>query len=496
MAQTLNILSLDLSAPVIKAAVVAVNGNTLSIVEKKEIQMPSPLFEPEAVTELTAREGEAPSAPTLEKKGVPAELIDLINEIKTPWRSAVLSIPYNQGLSLNLSLPFKDQRQISKILPLEVQDLIPFEISDFHIASSLTLPANEDDVGCEVRVDLAKRESLKLVLKSLEELGIDPRVVSFPSGALATLLKLAPNYFAKNCAIISSSDAGTTVLGIVGGTPRASRNLPVPNSDAEANEILKEARLFIGNIERKYDSSLEKVYLIGSAFNPFQVKETLGHEYEFLNIQEFLKSQDESAADVVPLLAYQATIPLAQTQANFRTGEFQFRPKMKELMAGLKTLLPFGVFFVACLVATVGGVYLANESKISNLQSALVSRIQKTIPNFKAPEGQEIPTLSNNILQIENQLKEIGSISTLSALEAFLALSEDMPADLGLNVNEISIKGNKITIVGTGPDYGTIDKIEKALKEKKDRYCDIDPGDSSSGNRGGTVGFRFTLTLC
>jgi len=71
-----------------------------------------------------------------------------------------------------------------------------------------------------------------------------------------------------------------------------------------------------------------------------------------------------------------------------------------------------------------------------------------------------------------------------------------MPADLGLNVNEISIKGNKITIVGTGPDYGTIDKIEKALKEKKDRYCDIDPGDSSSGNRGGTVGFRFTLTLC
>ncbi len=496
MAQTLNILSLDLSAPTIRAAVVAVTGNALSIIEKKEIEITTPLFEPLVPTEAQIKEGENASPAKLGQKAIPAELIDLVNEIKTPWRSVVVSIPYNQGLSLNLTLPFKDQKQVNKILPLEVQDLVPFEISDFHLASTLTLPSNEDDVGCEVRVDLAKKESLQWLLRSLEELGIDPRVVAFPSGALTTLLRLAPNYFAPNCAIISSSDAGTTILAIVQGTPRASRNLPCPKDENESLEILKEIRLFLGNIERKYDSSLEKVYLVGGTFNPFQVKDTLGHDFEFLNIQEFLKGQEESASDIVPLLAYQASIPLSLTQANFRSGEFQFRPKMKELIAGLRTLIPFTVFFIACLVATITGMYLSNESKINNLQEALLNRIKKTIPTFQSPPGQEVQAVSNSIMQLESQLKEIGSLSTLSALEAFLAISEDMPANLGVNVNEISIKGSKITITGTGPDYGTIDKIEQALKEKKERYCDIDPGDSSSGNRGGAVGFRFIITLC
>jgi hypothetical protein len=494
MAQTLNILSLDLSSPVIKAAVVAVNGNNLQILEKHETTTKYPIFR-----SSTAAAGEAADqfAPTATET-LAVELNKILKEVKTPWRSAVVSIPYEQGLSINLSLPFKDPRQIQKVLPLEVQDMIPFEVDDFHLATTLDVAANEDEVGCDVRVDLAKKETLKSLLSSLDEVGVDPRVISFPTGALATLLDVAPNYFANNCAILNSCDSGTTILVVVGGAPRAARNLPVPKNEAECAEILKEARLFLGHAERRYDVSLEKVYLIGGVFNPFQVKEILGHEFEFLNIHEFIKTyKNNEDSDICPLLAYQASIPHFLTQANFRTGEFQFRPKMKELVAGLKTIIPYGVFFVACLFTTVAGTYLANISKIEGLESAVKERIQKTIPNLSTIPGQELSAITAKISEIESQLKELGSLAALSPLEAFLVISEDLPDNLGVVINELSIKETKLSIKGTVPDYGTLDKIEKALKEKSSRYCEVSAAESSgSSGKENTVGFQLNLTLC
>lgn len=495
MAQTLNILSLDLSSPVLKAAVVAVNGNNLQILEKHQSEVKYPLFQ-KAISNLA--EGSADQGAQPPQQLLSAELTKLMREVKTPWRSAVVSIPYEQGLSINLSLPFKDPRQIQKVLPLEVQDMIPFEVADFHLATTLDVAANEDEVGCDIRVDLAKKETLRSLLASLDDVGVDPRVISFPSGALATLLDLAPNYFAPNCAILNSCDSGTTVLVVVGGAPRASRYLPVPRTEAECADTLKEVRLFLGHAERRYDVSLEKVYLIGGIFNPFQVKEILGHEFEFLNIHEFIKSQKgQEDADICPLLAFQASLPHFLTQANFRTGEFQFRPKMKELVSGLKTLIPYGVFFVACLFTAIAGTYLANDAKINNLQEAITERIQKTIPSLTAPAGQELSAITAKISEIENQLKELGSLATLPPLEAFLVLSEDLPNNLGITINDLSIKETKIIIKGTVPDYGTLDRIENSLKEKGSRYCEVSAVESSSSSgRESAVGFQMTLTLC
>jgi hypothetical protein len=499
MAQTLNILSLDFSSPVVKATVVAVNGNNLTVLERHQVEVKDPIFATSESSKenepKTEDQGSIPTPPPLRE--LPTEVANLISEIKTPWRSSVVSIPYSQGLSLNLSLPFKDPKQIQRVLPLEVQDLIPFEVADFHMATTLASAANEDDLGCEVRVDLTNKSGLKWLLGRLENFGVDPRVVSFPSASIATLLKLAPTFFAPNCAILCSSGSGVTVVAVANGTPRASRNLPAPLNDTETAETLKEARLFLGHIERKYDITLERIYLMGNIFNPYQVKEIIGREFEFLNVGEFLKGEQESPeSDVGPLLAYQAALPHSLTQANFRTGEFQFRPKLKELIAGLKTLIPFAAFFIACFLTAIASTYLSNQNKITNLEESLRARIAKSIPGFSAPRGQEISAITGKIAEVENHLKEVGSLSALSPLEAFLAVSEDLPDNLGINVTEIAIKETRVVIKGTAPDYGTLDKMERALKEKKDKYCDIDPGDSSSSNRGGNVGFQFSLTLC
>lgn len=491
MAQSVNVLSLDLSSPIVRATVVSVSGNNLTLLESHERSLSNPLFP------TPPPSNQSSNSQTIESVPIPEEIKSLLIEMKTPWRSAVVTIPSDQGLSINISLPFKDTRQIQRVLALEIQDLIPFEVADFHLATALSTPSNEDDVGCDIRVDLTRKAFLRGLLLSLRDLGVDPRVVAFPSSAVSTLLHLAPGYFSPNCALLWSSEAGITVVGSVDGQPRASRNLSLPNNQEQKSGLLREIRLFIGHVERRYEVALEKIYIVGDVFSEAELKEFLGRDFEFVEPNEFFKTKASGTqGHLSALLAYQATVPQAQAQSNFRTGEFQFRPQLKELIAGLKTLIPFTAIFIASLVAAVGGTYLANASKISALQDALHERIKKTIPSFSAPPGQELSTILNQTQKIEEQLKDLGSLATLSPLEAFLAISQDLPGNLGLNVTELSIRETRVLVKGTAPDYGTLDKIESVFKKKSNIYCAIDVKNSAAGGRSANIGFDVTLTLC
>jgi len=486
MVQSINVLSLDLSSQTARASIVSVAGASLTLIERHEKRLS------EVISPLQNSDASAESNFSL-----PNEIQELLTLVKTPWRSAVVTISTDQGLSINLNLPFRDTRQIQKILPLEVQDLIPFEINDFHLATTLVSAANDDGNGCDIKVDLTRKAFLQGLILSLQSTGVDPRIISFPANALSTLITLAPDYFKPNCALVWITDAGCTTVGVVGGSARTSRTLPSPNNSVATSEILKEIRLFISLIERRHAVTLEKVYIFGGQFPEHEIKEYLSREYEILTITDFLKNAEISnSEDLSSLLAYQAILPHSKTQANFRSGEFRFRPQLKELTLGVKSLLPYGLTFLVCALLALGTVYFSNLSKISTLQDALRERIKKTIPSFTAPAGQELSTIAALTQKIEDQLKDIGSLATLSPLEAFLEISQDLPDNIGLNINELSIRETKVVVKGTAPDYGSLDKIEQALKRKRETYCAISIKDNAAGARSTSVGFELTVQLC
>ncbi|GEM_PF-2580869 len=502
MAQTVNILSINLSSSLAEAVVVAVSGNHLSVIESHSCD-----FTPNDINFFKRNPADNSeninngSDVTSPASSLPPQLIKIIGDIKAPWRSVVVTIPPENGFSLNVSLPFGDPRQINKILPLEVQDLIPFEIDEYHLATSPFRPVNEDDVAVDVRVDLIEKEFLYGVVSSFQKAGIDPRIVSFPANTLATIIHIAPTYFNQNCALVWVNGNTCTVISVIDGMTRAARsiNIPVDPSDSQPDNraTLREVRLFIGFIERRYNTSLNKIYILGRSFDSASLTEVLAREFEFLSSSDFLKNEHSpDNQSITPILAYQATLPTSKISSNFRSGEFQFRPQFKELMIGIRSLSRYITTFISLCFIGMLVTYFTNSSKISSIETAIRDRIKKTIPTFSAPPGQEISVIAQQTQQMEEQLKDLGSLATLSPLEAFLAISQDIPIQLGVSVNDLSIKETKISIKGTAPDYATLDKVEQALKAKRETYCAISIKDNASGSRGSNVGFELTLQLC
>ncbi|MDZ4787272.1 MAG: hypothetical protein SGJ02_14465 [bacterium] len=503
MVQSVNVLSIDLSSNSARATVVAVSGNVLRVIESHTCEINEASLSQLYLAKDSA-ENVLEKSPT--SSSLPEPLLTLFNQIRSPWRSSVLTLPANHGFSINVSLPFADPKQIAKVLSLEVQDLIPFELNEFHLSStsSSVKAANEDGQGLDVRVDLTQKAFLKGILSIFQKNGIDPRIVGLPTHVLASLVSLAPNYFDENCALIWVTEDSCTVLGVINKTPSSARTIPTKNSfnnlPLSKKEILREARLFIGHVERRYETSLSKIYVIGDNIDTVLIKETLARDLEYINPEDFIKDTATSDTMIISAaLAYQAMLPTAKTISNFRCGEFQFRPQFKEIISGLKSLTPYIFGFLGAVLFGLLAQYYSNTHKIATFQTAMRDRIKKTIPSFNAPVGQEVSTISAMTQKIEEQLKELGSLSTLSPLEAFLAISEDLPSNLNIAINEVGIKETRITLKGTAPDYGTLDKIEQTFKGKKETYCTIGIKDNSSGSRtsnSGSVGFELTLQLC
>jgi len=60
-----------------------------------------------------------------------AKLLDTVSSIENQWTAVSVIIPPHDHLALNLNLPFGDAKNLNRIVDLEVQDVVPFELDDF-----------------------------------------------------------------------------------------------------------------------------------------------------------------------------------------------------------------------------------------------------------------------------------------------------------------------------------------------------------------------------
>jgi hypothetical protein len=67
---------------------------------------------------------------------------------------------------------------------------------------------------------------------------------------------------------------------------------------------------------------------------------------------------------------------------------------------------------------------------------------------------------------------------------------------LGITVNAIKVKGNRITLETSAPDYAAAEALKSALEKKGSRYCRVKMDPLASAGMAGRRGFRYEVFSC
>ncbi len=435
------------------------------------------------------------SGPVPDIAGPAAQLKAVLEAIKTPWTSSILIIPPQDYLSLNLDLPFASNRDIERVVDAEVQDLLPFDLESFllHYRALGQRPAK----GHDIHVGLLPRATVQRTLQACKSAGFEPFMVSTPAGVLEAAAVLNKGAIPADSAIIFSRERFLCVVALVDGRARVDRVIDTSlMSKVGTTEIGREIRLTLSLVQQRYGKSVSKVLWLGSQV-PEGLQEALDIPVGTLPAPELVKAADDSTAIacLASVFAQDAAPPPILT--NFRVREFAYSPQLRELARGLRSLSPYvlGTLLVGLLTAI--GVYTLREHHLTKLQSAIRSEVTRALPDLDIPPGAELDALEGANRKLEQELANLGSLSSLTPLDYLAEIAADLPLSAGIAVTRVKIDGNKMRVDGTAPDYAAMEKIERQLKRKKNVYCRVRKETNASvAGKPNLRGFNLDILLC
>ncbi len=506
------ILCVDASTEPAALQVLRVDARTLELVESRSASLGKLFLSPNEIhpentdeipTESTAQHSDAEMSSSRHEdhQMQPTnELQAALQSIETPWTASVLVIPTPAYLSLNVELPFGDPKNLAKILDLEIQDRVPFDVSEFLI-DYRTLGKSPSGMY-DIHVSLIPKTYIAKILSVCRESGLEPFILTTPASVLDALFFIAPDYFRGDCAIAYLSPDSAAVSIRFDGITKADRMLLLsPTEDNNAIQpsealraLLADLKLTISAAESRYDRQTERVYLVGPQISPQEAQQILGRQVELIDIADAFKNKPSDARPSAMAAVFAQDIAPPPLLTNFRTREFTYNVQLRELLLGMRRVVPYAIAALVCLFFFLGGRFALRQYQVSMLEDALHERLGKLIPDAQIEPGKEVEWLLNQNFKLQNDLKDLGSPSKYSALDLLSQLTKDFPVVTGVNVREVLIQGNVIKLSGTAPDYTAQERIEKALKSSNNNWK-VSSKDAPGGIGGGANARPFSFEI-
>ncbi len=454
----------------------------------------------------------------------------------------VVALPGQSLATHQLALPFSDPKRIESTIAFEVESQLPFDLSaavyDYQIASQVK------DKGSELIVGVVRREELSTLLGVLNEVGVDPRVVTHPGITYQNLLQ-QPELFAgidaETVAIVDIGHERTTLAigrpgqGVefartfAGGGQNLSRALatefqtPLPEahqwkethgalaSAAQAQgpdgeraagafvrglqAVLRELRPSFKAYTARTRRQVGAVLLCGGTARMPGIAEQLSKDLG-MPVHVLAQPQETSAAApaTVQPEAMQAYALALRGQAsgakaprfNLRRGEFAFKGDYDYIKDKMGLLASFAATLLLLLIAT--GV----------VRNSVLARREAQVDAVLCDVTQRIlGACEKNYDLALNKLKGVESpaaaLPKMSAVNLLAEMTQRVPADVPVTFDRIDIDLERITVRGETDSSKQIDTIAAALKGHR-CFKEVKEGkvEKTQGNK---VTFRLDIQV-
>jgi hypothetical protein len=536
------ILGIDLSAHPCEISLSSVEGNLVEVTAHKTVDLPIL-----ADTALLSRSDITPilTALTKKKDGENAEesneigdeaeaneplagrdkeevdtdkvrlsvqnLKDALQSFEAPWTAVSVIIPPHDHLALNLNLPFGDAKNLNRIVDLEVQDVVPFELDDFLVQYAPLGPMSQGAAAFDIKesvahmydvhVGLMPRAFVKNILEFCKAAGIEPNILTVPSSALGSVYHLGRDFFTSNSAVIFNRGDEYSMAVFINGEVRVERVLyaskilagtALQPGEHPLRPVFTALKLMLAAAERRYGVRVENVYILGRDIKSSNLQQLFGRPIQGVHLKDFIKTGDAPVGLSplsVPFAADDTTLaPLS----NFRAREFSFTPKIAEFLRALLGASKYIQAAVGAVIISLACIYSVRAYNLSSIESSLQRQIALVIPNFQVPADGDI---RGALMKAEGKLTEelgvLASPAKVSPLDALLEIMRLLPTDDGVTILNIKITNTTAKITGTAPQLSSIENIGKALRANKGVFSKVTatPGSSNASK------FNFTVDL-
>ena len=457
----------------------------------------------------------------------------------------VISLPGPALATHALTLPFTDPKRLEATIPFEIESQLPFDLSeavyDYQVVT-------QREKQSDLLIGVVRKAELASLLELLQQLRLDPRVVTHPGVAYQNLFLSAAECFpevesgpgASAVAIVDIGHERTSVaIGRLGGGLELARTFSGGGKDLsralalelqipieEANHF-KETRASVGSTARGADaerasaaltrglqpilrelrptlksySSRSRIpvgylYLCGGSSKLAGLDGQLSSD---LGIPARLLSLPSESAELIPpesqAVAAQAYALALRGQAvgarpprfNLRRGPFAFKGDFDYLREKVGVLAAFAAALLVLMVTTG----LVRNSVLSRREAQVDAMLCETTQRV-------LGTCEKNFDRALNMLKGKESpaavLPKMSAVGLLSELVQRMPTDIPLTVDQITVDLDRIAVRCQTDSSKQVDKITAALKTHK-CFKEVKEGKVEKTKDGKAVTFRLDVQV-
>lgn len=466
----------------------------------------------------------------------------LIDDHNLTWDAICCGFPGQLVSSRLLTFPFGSRKKIDQTIEFEIENYVPFHLDE--IVLDYAVLSSGKEFSRVLALYTPKGEMAKK-LAMLSGINIDPRHICVEGIELTNLVNLGMVPPEGAFAIIDIGHEKTTIAIFLGkklGYVRAisvagntiteaiAKKLGVPKEEAErlkiemgqisgtvsemaddlskdvmsairsmVDELLLHIRQTIFSYNDMENVPVEGLYLCGgtsrlpgidSYFSDF-----LKINVSYLNCTEFHFSRLERAEahrHVIPqalALALKEVAGPALPDVNLRRGEFAFTGDVEQLGGGIRKIgVVIGlVIFLALLNFSLK--YYTLKTKVESIRKNAAELVLQALPTTPkraiATTSGALSVIKGKKAEILDKTEKLKAVMGFSPLDALKEVSVLMPprTDVSIDVEDISIAPDRVTLSGRTNSFETVDKIKMAM-EKSDHFKNVTTGNVRKGTKG------------
>jgi general secretion pathway protein L len=493
----------------------------------KAVELRQPLGREIEVVQLRTFELDDP-APALA-----TELRQLISAHDLPLQHVVVSVAGDRLSTRRLSFPFKDRRKVAAAVPFEVEEQVPFDLKDYVVDWEF---AAESDAGIDIVACVVPRTEIALLLETLREAEVTPRVVEAEGLVLTNLATLVELPGVRLLADVGHRK--TTLALCRDGRVIATRTIPIAGKaitlaiaqergigELEAERAKMEegvignrralgAAAVLDRLARELARTLASFEPLLAGAPSIERAHLLGGSAKLAGFDQLLTERSGVAFDRLPLprgplgtafvakgdtLSFAPAMALAlrgttrsATRVNLRQGEFAERIDVRGIARELRPTALLGAGFLGAALIAGGADIWKNASSAGGFEDAAREIVSET---GAAPGDDPLAAMQSAVRDAQRRAEMLGVYrGNLSALDILTEISKNVPKDLEVVFEEFSIERDTVQVRGHTPDYKAVDRLVAEVK-KFPAFSDVTIGESSADARRGGINFDLRIRV-
>jgi len=456
-----------------------------------------------------------------------AAMAELLEQIKPEGAECICAIPADRLSYRNLSLPFKDKKKIRQIIAFELETMIPFPIDDLLVDFTI---AGRSPERADILAAAVKRSFLADFLAFFENQGVAPEVVEIRSVPVVSWLLGQATTPDNGLFLDISPESATIILFLekrivlirkvsIGGEKNKGKaddngkDISAPDkSEIETDEtvfmsfcktVQNTLMAFVDQTDE--ERRPEKVFITGRAVYLPHIVEILGR---FLGLpvegidlcsDPRIQIDEKLVSNWKPALMDNA-LALAIRESgkgpgfNFRREEFEIKRQFLKFGKELRTGISFLIVILTLLITDLGVDYYGLKKRYQLLDGEVRAIFSETLPEVQ----RVVDPVQQMRVKVNELKKTAGSLAGIGierkVLDLMGDISQRVPNNLSVKVNQMIIDQEAIQMRGTTDTFNTVDTIKKGL-DSSTYFAEVAISSANLDRTGQAVRFEIRMQL-